>query len=189
MAAATTLSDLLDRQVITDILIAYARGADRGDVDLIEAAYHEDAIEDHGGTYKGPARDYVALMRKMLPRAPRMSHSVTNILVELEGDTAWTECHYLTFARLPVKDGKPGETVDSLTMARAIDRFERRDGRWAIAHRRLAWDWSQEMPTNESWGRGLIAPDPSVLVRGTRKPDDVLYRARAEDKAAMEAGR
>ena len=45
------------------------------------------------------------------------------------------------------------------------------------------------MPTNESWGRGMIAPDPSVLVRGARKPDDVLYRARAEDQAAKEAGR
>lgn len=184
MAAPASLSDLLDRQIISDILIAYARGADRGDADLIEAAYHDDAIEDHGGTFNGPARDYVALMRKVLVRAPRMSHSVTNILIELDGDTAWSECHYLTFARLPVDGG----SVDSLTMARAIDRFERRGGRWAIAHRRLVWDWNHEMPTSESWGRGMIAPDPSILVRGTRKPDDMLYRARVAD-AMADAGK
>lgn len=175
MGSPTSLAELLDRQAIADILVAYARGADRGDVDLIAAAYHDDAVEDHGGTFNGPARDYVAGMRKMLPRAPRMSHSVTNILIDLDGDTALSECHYLTFARLPVEGG----TVDSLTMARAIDRFERRDGRWAIAHRRVVWDWNHEMPTAETWGRGLIARDPSVLVRGTARPDDVLYAMQA----------
>ena len=30
----------------------------------------------------------------------------------------------------------------------------------------------------ETWGRGLIAPDPSVLVRGAKKPGDLVYRAR-----------
>jgi len=67
-----TVERLLDRQEIEDILIGYARGADRADVDLIRAAYHADAIEDHGGVYVGPAADYVALMAKILPTAPLM---------------------------------------------------------------------------------------------------------------------
>ena len=48
---------LLDKQAITDVINLYLRGADRADIDLIAAAYHPDAIEDHGGVFKGPACD------------------------------------------------------------------------------------------------------------------------------------
>lgn len=166
-----TIDELLDRQEIHDVLVSYARGADRGDADLIAAAYHDDAIEDHGGTFLGPAKDYVAMLRRILPGAPRMSHILTNVLIELDGDRAVSECYFLTFSRRDTGD----EPFDSLTMARVVDRFERRDGAWRIAHRRLAWEWNHEMPMNETWGRGLIAPDPSKLVRGGKKPDDILY--------------
>ncbi len=166
-----TIELLLDRQEIADVLVGYARGADRGDADLIAAAYHDDAIEDHGGTFLGSASDYVAMLRKILPHAPRMSHIVTNVMIELDGDHAATECYFLTFSRREADD----DPFDSLTMARVIDRFEKRDGTWRIAHRRLAWEWNHEMPLNETWGRGGIASDPSKLVRGGKKPDDILY--------------
>lgn len=166
-----TIEQLLDRREIEDVIISYARGADRGDADLIAAAYHPDAIEDHGGTFLGPASDYVAMLRKVLPGAPRMSHIVTNVSIALDGDHAASETYFLTFSR---RDTGP-EPFDSLTMARLMDRWERRDGAWKIAHRRVAWEWNHEMPLNESWGRGQIAPDPSKLVRGQKKPDDILY--------------
>lgn len=166
-----TFDQLLDRQEIHDTLIAYARGADRGDIELIAAAYHPDAIEDHGGTFLGPATDYVAMLRKVLPTAPRMSHIVTNVTIDLDGDHAVSEAYFLTFSRREL-DPDP---FDSLTMARIIDRWERRVSVWKIAHRRLAWEWNHEMPLKESWGRGQIAPDPSRLVRGSKKPDDILY--------------
>lgn len=169
---AKALQALLDRQEIYDVLIKYARGADRGDIELIESAYHPDAIEDHGGTFLGPASEYVAMLRKILPNAPRMSHIVTNVLIELDGDRARAECYFLTFSRRSAGD----ESFDSLTMARTVDRFEKRNGAWKIAHRRLAWEWNHEMELRETWGRGQIAPDPSKLVRGAKKPDDILYR-------------
>ena len=55
------------------------------------------------------------------------------------------------------------------------DRLERRDGVWRIAARRLAWEWNHEMPMAETWGRGLLAPDPTVLVRGAKAPNDIVY--------------
>jgi len=172
MARPKSVEELFDRQEIYDLLVNYARGADRGDITLIENAYHDDAIEDHGGTFMGPASEYVDLLRTVLPKAPRMSHIVTNINIELDGDRAYTECYFLTFSRRE----KIEDPFDSFTMARVIDRMERRDsGPWKIAHRRLAWDWNHEMPLNESWGRGEIAPDPGKLTRGAKKPDDILY--------------
>jgi len=165
------LQSLLDKQAIQEVLTRYTRGADRGDADLIEDAYHPGAIEDHGGTFNGPASDYVALLRKVFPTAPRMTHMITNILIELDGDRALSECYMLTFSRRENSD----EQFDSLTMARAVDRFENRGGKWAIAHRRISWEWNTEFDIKESWGRGMIAPDPSKLVRGGKKPDDILY--------------
>lgn len=179
MARPKSVEELFDRQEIYDLLVNYARGADRGDITLIETAYHHDAIEDHGGTFLGPATEYIDMLRKVLPKAPRMSHIVTNINIELDGDRAVSECNFLTFSRRDQID----DPFDSLTMARVIDRLERRDGGpWKIAHRRLAWDWNHEMPLNESWGRGEIAPDPSKLTRGAKKPDDILYGSWLREK-------
>ena len=100
-----------------------------------------------------------------------MTHTTSNIAIALAGDAALVESHILAFARLK----KDGEKFDCLTLARAIDRFERRDGAWRIAARRMVWEWNHDMPMSEGWGRGLIAPDPTVLVKGAKKPVDPLY--------------
>ena len=166
---------LLDRQEITDVINLYLRGADRADADLIGDAYHPDAVEDHGGVYDGPASDYVALMAKMLPKAGIMNHLATNIVIEFDGNEAADAEHYiLAFARMK----KDGEIFDTLTLARAIDRFEKRDGKWKIAHRRLVWEWNHEMPHAESWGRGTMFPPGTELGMGAKKPDDLIYRTR-----------
>ncbi len=172
MTQSRSVEALFDRQEIYDVLVKYARGVDRGDADLVAEAYHPDAIEDHGGTFLGPASDYVAMLREVLPKAPRMSHIITNIAIELDGDKALTECYFLTFSRRETRE----ETFDSFTLARAVDRFEKRDGVWKIAHRRIAWEWNHEMEFRETWGRGAIAADPEKLVRGGRKPHDILYQ-------------
>lgn len=169
---------LLDKQDITEVLVSYCRGVDRRDPDLVARAYHDDAIEDHGGTFLGPASDYMDMLRRILPTAPRMTHTITNILIELDGDRALTECYFLTFSRRETAT----DAFDSLTLARAVDNFERRDGRWAIAHRRIAWEWNHEMPLAETWGRGQIAPDPDALVRGAARPDDILYHPSSTDR-------
>jgi hypothetical protein len=166
-----TIEQLLDRQEIEDVLIGYARGADRGDAELIAAAYHPDAIEDHGGVFVGPAADYVGMLAKILPNAPLMTHICTNISIALDGNRALTECYFLTFSRRDSAEDR----YDSLTLARCIDRFERRNDSWRIAHRRLAWEWNHEMPIAETWGRGTIIPDLAKAVRGAKKPHDILY--------------
>jgi hypothetical protein len=166
------VQSLLDKQEITEVLIRYSRAVDRADIELLRACYHADATEDHGGIFSGSAHDYIAKIAPLLPRAGTMTHAVSNILVELDGAYARVEAYITTFARMR----KDGERFDTLTLARTVDRFERRDGTWRIAARRLTWEWHHEMPFLETWGRGLMAPDPTVLVRGGKKPDDLLYQ-------------
>lgn len=168
---APEIQALLDKQAITDVINNYMRAADRADIDLLKTCYHDDAWEDHGGVFDGPAVDYVAIMAKALPKGGIMNHLATNVIIELNDDTAKVEHYILAYARMK----KDGEKFDTLTLARAIDRFERRDGVWRIAKRRLVWEWNHEMPFAESWGRGLMAPDVSALVRGGKKPNDPLY--------------
>ena len=100
-----------------------------------------------------------------------MTHTTTNVLIAVDGDIAQAESHILAFARMK----KDGEKFDTLTLARVVDRMERRDGVWRIAARRLAWEWNHEMPMAETWGRGLLAPDPAALVRGAKHPNDLVY--------------
>ena len=165
------LQALLDKQAITEVLYSYCRAVDRADLELLRACYHADATEDHGGIFKGSAADYIANIAPILPRGGLMTHTTTNVLIAVDGDIAQAESHILAFARMK----KDGEKFDTLTLARVVDRMERRDGVWRIAARRLAWEWNHEMPMAESWGRGLLAPDPTLLVRGAKHPHDIVY--------------
>src|ERR1700761_4774058 len=157
MSRDADIQALLDKQAIAERLNLYCRAVDRADIDLLKACYHPGATEDHGGTFSGSAADYIAMIAPMLPRS-KMTHTTANLLIDLDGDTAHAESHILAFARLK----KDGEKFDSLTLARAIDRLEKRDGVWRIAARRMAWEWNHDMPMAEGWGRGLIAADPTV---------------------------
>ena len=167
------VQQLLDRQAIEDVLVRYSRAVDRADIDLLRGCYHDGATEHHGGVFQGAAKDYVDQIAGILPRARFLNHLVTNVLVEFTAtDVARVEAHILTFARMKKDD----EKFDTWTLARTVDRFEKRAGRWAISARRLCFEWNQEVPMNESWGRGLMVPDPKALVRGAKRPDDILYK-------------
>ncbi|MEO5760894.1 MAG: nuclear transport factor 2 family protein [Vicinamibacteria bacterium] len=166
---------MLDRQQIEDVLTRYSRAVDRAELGLLKSCYHEGATEDHAGVFKGTAAEYIENLAPILPRAGVMNHMVMNVLVEFnetDPNAAKVEAYILAFSRMK----KDGEKFDTLTLARSVDRFEKRDGRWAIAVRRLCFEWNHEMPMLESWGRGLMIADPKVLVRGGKHPNDIVYR-------------
>jgi hypothetical protein len=117
-----------DRQEILDCLHRYTRGIDRFDKALMLSAYHPDAVDQHGVAEGGAEAfcDWAIGWHGQFQT--RHQHFITNHTIELEGDTAHGETYYLFWAEN--REGPP-----SLCFGRYIDRFERRDGRWAIAHR------------------------------------------------------
>jgi hypothetical protein len=130
-----TVRILSDRLAIRDCLDAYCRGVDRLDRELLISVYHEDAIEDHGvfvGDREGFA-DWVIAFHSRAQHATQ--HVINNHTCDLDGDVAHTETYYM-FAAMNV-EGAPL----SLSGGRYIDRFEKRNGRWAIALRRVVSDW------------------------------------------------
>lgn len=87
--------------------------------------------------------------------------------------TATAECYILTASRLKVK----GELFDTRTLARCVDQMEKRGNEWRILRRTMCWEWNEEHEISETWARGAITADASLLRRGAKKPDDIIYTA------------
>ena len=130
------LRELKARQDIHDVLTRYCRGADRCDATLIKSCYHADAWDDHG-FFKGPASEFADRAAKSLSQLfVSTRHFMTNEYVEVEGDQAKSETYILCIQRM-IRDG---EKFDVIGCARYLDRFERRNRVWKIAHRLFVSD-------------------------------------------------
>ncbi len=163
------LQELLDKQAIRESVLSYCRGVDRLDLELVTSCYHPDAEETHGG-FRGDPAAYRAWLARILSRYEGTSHLVANQLIELHGDTAWSETYGV--AR---HWGEPPEDhrVNFTSGFRFIDRFERRAGVWKVAERTAVLDWvSVEGPETRH-------PDPGSGPRGARDGTDALYRGAA----------
>jgi hypothetical protein len=128
--------DLRSRAEILDCVYRCARGVDRLDRDLVLSAYHPDAVDDHG-TFVGSPEGFVDYFFDLHRRAHHStSHIINNHLCELDGEVAHAESYYI-FASMNAY----GPPV-TLAGGRYVDRFERRDGRWAIAVRKCVPAWN-----------------------------------------------
>jgi len=130
------VDDLQSRQAIHDCVLRYCRGGDRLDGETMVSAYHPDAIEEHG-KFVGSAAEFVAFAIKQHTDAHLSTqHYVMNHRCELDGDTAHAETYFMFVAM-----NKHGEKVTQIGGGRYVDRFERRNGKWAIAYRVALRDW------------------------------------------------
>jgi hypothetical protein len=156
----TALRRLLDRQAIVDCIHRYARGVDRRDEELLRSAYHRDAVEDHGA-YIGPVDGLVPFLDQVHAPFAASQRYVTNVSVDIDGDTAHAESYWLCVLR--------PESPDDAMMSggRYLDRVERREGGWRIARRVVVIDWQGTL-------RGFSS-GPGAFVSGHRDRSDVSY--------------
>jgi ketosteroid isomerase-like protein len=146
---------------IRQLLNRYCRGVDRGDIDLIKSVYHPDAIDDHG-PWVGPGVEFADAIVPMLDGSHGIGqHHITNVLIELDGSKAAVESYFLGFHPDKTSDGR----VTGLT-GRYLDRFERRNGEWRIAHRKVVLDWAAP-PNVESDLHKMFPNVESELKKGT----------------------
>lgn len=181
---AQVLQELIDKQAIQEVLYRYCRGADRKEWDLMEAAYHPDAYDDHG-PYKGGREGLMRWVKKHHEGVEQSVHIVTNILIELNGGQAAVESFVTTHQRFSSQNKANLAMYDSATsirenqrlqvmgVARYVDRFEKRDSGWRIARRTCVLEtvWSC-----------LVAEDGAQStdwVRATRDATDPLWEMRA----------
>lgn len=158
------LQELADRIEIVDVLARYARGVDRCDWDLVRNCYHDDATDDHG-LFRGDVDGLLAFLGDLAGKLASTTHHLGNQLVELDGDGAKAETSCLGWYRRLDRIGAERSVAQGL---RYLDRFERRDGRWAIADRVVVLDWEHvfepgpQPPVAGTWRRGARgSADPS----------------------------
>ncbi len=165
-APMSALDDALAKQALHDLVATYSRGVDRGDTALLASAFHEDA-DVITGVIDGKAPDFArAIVEAVRTGFRNCFHSIANEYYEVAGDRATGETYVIAYSATP---GDHAE--ETLTGGRYLDRFEKRDGRWKIAHRTFVADWTTTAPISREAGGfyegldthgGWSPDDPSV---------------------------
>jgi hypothetical protein len=159
---ADELAWLADRCALRRLLVDYTHGGDRWDADLLTSTFHPDAVLAYN-TYSGPAVDFFRRLFTVTAahEPPDGQHVLLNVNLDFAGDRAYGESYFWA-RRAGVGDrrqvsylgtapgGGPGYPLERI--GRWIDRFERRDGRWAISHRRILVEWLPEELENTYLG-------------------------------------
>jgi hypothetical protein len=141
-ALEASIRELTDRQAILDCVHRYCRGVDRFDRDMVLSVYHPDAIDDHG-VFVGTREAFVEWAFNY-HREHQISHHhmVFNHTVELQGDAAHAETYWLFAGENRIKP-------NTLAIGRYLDRFERRNGVWAIAGRVCLSECINDLPQTD----------------------------------------
>jgi hypothetical protein len=162
------VADLLDRDEIRRLQERYFRGTDRHDLELMKDCFWPEAEAEYG-LWRGLAIELPAFSSPMLKSLyVNTTHLMAQCQADITGDIASSEtycmaCHHLA-------DQGSQATVD-IMWCRYIDRLEKREGEWRIAHRLFVVDQIQR----------LIAPDRgpldfSIYAHGYQGRDDPSYR-------------
>lgn len=162
-AEEMALRRLLDKEAIREAALLYTRGIDRHDDDIMARAYHADATDDHGA-YIGDPAGFIVHAREGHSRNWDVHHHyIMNQTIDLEGDTAHVETYFLATLR---RKAGPIDMVGG----RYVDRFEKREGRWAVADRACLVEWNGELSATEA------SMDPDLFLQGSWDRDDISYQ-------------
>ncbi|ROO86697.1 SnoaL-like protein [Actinocorallia herbida] len=173
----TRLRELVDEHDIREVVLRYARAQERHDRELLSTVFHPDGIYEHYEMepyrINGDLAGFLDFVVQAWAAAPITSKGlmVPSTYVELEGDIAFADSSALSLN--PVNQN--GVRHDYLRSLRFLDRFERRDGRWRIAHRLVvSGGYERWEPAAPSPFTGIASPD---LASGYH-PDDLWYTLR-----------
>lgn len=157
-----TLDEIAAHLEIQQVLYRYCRGVDRGDAAMIAAVYHEGAIDNHGA-WRGPGRSFGDYLVPGMDKVDLIGqHHITNVLIELSGDTAQVESYFMALHPETANDAARLSFVGG----RYLDRFEKREGRWLIADRVVVLDATRVLERMNDW------PGAAYFPTGARRGDD-----------------
>ena len=152
MTVDDRLADLLSRDAIRRALVTLARGEDRRDAVLISSALWPDSVTDYG-MYKAGFDDYLAWVVPGAEAITCTQHVLGQSHIELDGAAAKVETQVISYHRVAYA---PGDEHDTCIGGRYLDVFEKRDGEWRIASRKMLYDWSQDWGAAADWSQGVM---------------------------------
>ncbi len=127
------LEELLAKQEIRDQLSRYCHALDRMDKPMARAVWHDDGTAHYLEMFEGTGHGFVDWVWDSHARMECHSHQITNVLIQVDGEHARSEA-YVTVA-LWMHPDEAGRRVEIIARSRYLDRWSRRDGRWAIDQR------------------------------------------------------
>ena len=157
---------LTSRMDILDCIHRIARGVDRLDRALVLSGYHDDALDDHATFVGGPGGfvDYFFDLHRKAHKST--AHIICNHVCEIDGDIAHAETYFIFASENTA--GAPYQ----LAGGRYIDKFERRNGRWAIAIRKCVTTWNT---TPDSEVSKFMAGAFALVGHNSRDKEDLSY--------------
>ncbi|CAG2127130.1 nuclear transport factor 2 family protein [Cupriavidus plantarum] len=176
---------IVSRMQIQDLMFRWCRAVDRLDRQGMLDIFWPGAIDSHG-PYIGPAEGLVEWILVRHRPIATSSHFIGNMLIEFASDNvALVETYVRTIQQYPAEakqqlaqltGGAAGDMdlpMDMFTSSRYLDRMERREGTWRIAHRDLIQDWKQIVDVKY---RALVPGDGWII--GRRDGEDQVQTER-----------
>ncbi|MFT4054114.1 MAG: nuclear transport factor 2 family protein [Novosphingobium sp.] len=162
-----TIDAVISRQQIADLTMAYCRGVDRADTELLASVFHPDSTVV-SGAFNGDGPSFAAEICTLVEATYEQTfHSIANQWIEIAGNGAVGETYVIA-----ISTTRGAEKTDTLTGGRYIDRFERREGKWRIAERTFVLDWLRSEPSTRDMTGGMYA---ALDLHGTRGKSDPVY--------------
>ena len=157
------LDELAAKDAIREQIYNYARGLDRMDKELAYQVWHPDGTADYIGTYQGTGAGFVDWVWPRHEPLVSHSHQITNVLIQVEGDTAVSESYVMASLQAHPTENS---AVTRVARSRYADTWSKRDGRWAIDKRVAITDF---ITTEEATG-------PNQPTEGRRDRTDPSYQ-------------
>ncbi|MBV1690515.1 nuclear transport factor 2 family protein [Novosphingobium sp. G106] len=159
-------TEVADKLEIADKIYRYCRSVDRLDVPVGHSVFHADSVADFGESYVGTGRGWIDFICEEHKKFLYHSHQVTNVIIELSGETAGSESY--VYASLQRQDGD--KVVQHEFWARYVDKWSKRGGDWAIDRRDCIVDYGvirevTQLPGNPASRRDRDDPSYDVLTR------------------------
>jgi hypothetical protein len=175
---STRESDMADKLEIREALERYARGLDRRDLEMALSAFHDISHVEHGH-FRGSGHDWVRFVLSSPPIdrigigsadpaldvVESQQHHVTNQLIELHGDMAYSEAYFLQYTLT----NRGGQRLLSSVGGRYCEQYERRGGQWRIVERQALRDWDSVTPIITRFPKWEDSP------QGARDRTDATY--------------
>ena len=146
-----------DKYACAEIIQAWGFYRDQGRWAELLATFHPDG-EIAVSWFKGPFPDFVErCKRNMQSGSGRSKHLLWPSTVRVSGDRALAETNVAILVRQTID----GMLVDMTSLARFLDRLERRAGRWAIRERAAVYEQDRFDPVepSEAFTRMMQAAD------------------------------